>query len=161
MLVENDPVVGRQRVQVGRAHGRIVPGHIVPAQIVRHDEHDVGRSALRAVIKLAAVFVTAGRGLSSYLGHLMMLGRAEVTEKEEKGKEQEPSTRHICAQEKKLSYTSLIIGTMHTLLERKSLTKTFFYWFMDFPKLGFFADFSLTYIKKILIYESEIVLYMG
>ncbi len=77
------------------------------------------RRALRAVIKLAAVFVTAGRRLSSFLGHLMMLGRAEVTEKEEeKGKEQEPSIRHICAQEKQLS---LRIGTMHILLERNRI----------------------------------------
>jgi hypothetical protein len=83
---------------VGRAHGRIVPGHIVPAKVVSHNEHNVRWRALRAVIKLAAVFVTAERRLSSFLGHLMMLGRAEMTEKEEKGKEQEPSTRRICAQ---------------------------------------------------------------
>ena len=44
-LVQSDSLAG-ELLQGGRCHGRVVPGDVVPAQVVGHDEQDVGLASL-------------------------------------------------------------------------------------------------------------------
>ena len=44
-LVQSDPLVGKS-FQGGGCHGLVVPGDVVPAEVVRHDEQDVRPSSL-------------------------------------------------------------------------------------------------------------------
>ena len=46
-LVQSDSLAG-ELLQGGRCHGRVVPGDVVPAQVVGHDEQDVGLPSLPA-----------------------------------------------------------------------------------------------------------------
>ena len=83
VVLQDDPV-GRQLAQVRGQHGRVVPRYIVPAQIVRHYQHNVGRPVFPFPAAVFTVGATVARRRSSALSRRRLLfGPAEVEEKEE------------------------------------------------------------------------------